>query len=298
MAAPPDDTSRPDDKLINDLVDAYVVRHTVHFAHNHDQGAVPGGSGVLARAGKVGGILTCRHVVADIAQRAKRKPDGILGLCANGSRSTTLQSTAMTLAEFKALPIIAFKSAKEAEQDASLGPDIAFVKLPENKMAALEALGTAVDLTVQSRLAGTPSDKRGSLLSIATGVIAEGQECAFEKNSAILVPFATSVISGEVTPMAASEYFDRLCFKPTRKETAYPSSFGGLSGGGVWQLLLDHDEAGAMKVSERRLVGVAYYQTATDDAGYRDIIGHGPGSIYQRLLPEIEQMSVKADVSR
>jgi hypothetical protein len=40
-----------------------------------------------------------------------------------------------------------------------------------------------------------------------------------------------------------------------------------------------------------RLVGISYYQTGAEQAAQRHILLHGPGSIYDRLLPEIEALA-------
>jgi hypothetical protein len=55
-------------------------------------------------------------------------------------------------------------------------------------------------------------------------------------------------------------------------------------------LAFRRNDEGTLAIVDRRLVGVAYYQTAADDAGYRHVIGHGPRSLYDQLFPEIEAL--------
>ena len=71
----------------------------------------------------------------------------------------------------------------------------------------------------------------------------------------------------------------------------YPQSYEGLGGGGVWMLgfKLNDDEVTSV---ERRLVGIAYYQTGADHPSQQSILLHGPVSLYDRLLPEIEALAV------
>ncbi len=52
-----------------------------------------------------------------------------------------------------------------------------------------------------------------------------------------------------------------------------------MSGGPVWYIGMRRTSDG-YEVEDRRLVGIAYYQTAD-----RRIICHGETSIYRRLLP-------------
>jgi len=61
-----------------------------------------------------------------------------------------------------------------------------------------------------------------------------------------------------------------------------PDSFEGVSGAGLWYILLKN-EANAPIVHERPvLCGIAYYQTARDN-NIRSIYCHGPKSIYENV---------------
>ena len=58
-----------------------------------------------------------------------------------------------------------------------------------------------------------------------------------------------------------------------------------MSGSGIWCLVLKGDESKGYEVEGRRLMGIAYYETAE-----RLIVGHGGKSIYERLLPQLQAL--------
>jgi hypothetical protein len=103
-----------------------------------------------------------------------------------------------------------------------------------------------------------------------------------------VVTFTTVVLAGKLSRETATDDSDRLRFEPEGMR-AYPHSYGGLSGSGIWQLAFKANNAGVVQVADRRLIGVAYYQGDLNDAGRRFILGHGPRSIYEILLPQIDR---------
>jgi hypothetical protein len=90
---------------------------------------------------------------------------------------------------------------------------------------------------------------------------------------------------GRIVATKMSKGFDQLHFQPT-PESGFrlPLSYGGTSGGGIWRVYVRRQDDGTYLAVESRLARVAYWET---DPPNRDIIGHGPGSIYGRLLTEI-----------
>jgi hypothetical protein len=109
-------------------------------------------------------------------------------------------------------------------------------------------------------------------------------------SSNILATFTAAIITGEGKREAAHAGYDRFRLE-VHPMPSYPRSYAGLSGGGVWILGLKCDDDGSVTVLERRLVGIAYYQTGAEQAAQRHILLHGLGSIYDRLLPEIEALA-------
>lgn len=69
-----------------------------------------------------------------------------------------------------------------------------------------------------------------------------------------------------------------------------PESFGGCSGGGLWHVILNELDNGALKVSESLLSGVAFYQSGWE--GDRNTIEcHGRKSIYGKVVETLEGLT-------
>jgi hypothetical protein len=158
-------------------------------------------------------------------------------------------------------------------------------------MSALEAIGSALNLE-QQRTMRSPKLRPGvtEALTLAVGNWAELVTSAEHGSFNIVATFTTAIVTGEGRSEAAHGGYDRFRLE-VHPMPAYPRSYEGLSGGGVWILGLKSDDAGAVTVLERRLVGIAYYQTGADDPAQRHILFHGPSSIYDRLLPDIEALA-------
>ena len=61
-----------------------------------------------------------------------------------------------------------------------------------------------------------------------------------------------------------------------------PLTFGGVSGGGLWQVPLEKGKDGTVRHQRAILSGVAFYETAIE-SGERSIICHGRRSIYEHV---------------
>jgi hypothetical protein len=63
-------------------------------------------------------------------------------------------------------------------------------------------------------------------------------------------------------------------------ESTMPNSFGGMSGGGIWQIEVTEDQPSVMTYGELLLSGVVFYE---DDLvnDCRNVIGHGRHSVYE-----------------
>jgi hypothetical protein len=65
-----------------------------------------------------------------------------------------------------------------------------------------------------------------------------------------------------------------------------PITFGGLSGGGIWRVVLNRLNDGKISYSDPLLIGVAFYETSIVNKK-RSIIGHGWRSIYEIVPSKI-----------
>lgn len=67
-----------------------------------------------------------------------------------------------------------------------------------------------------------------------------------------------------------------------------PSSFGGCSGGGIWQVPLRKNEEGKIEAEEHLLSGVVFYQTGFAE-GVRRLKCHGRKTVYNRVPEYVER---------
>jgi hypothetical protein len=175
------------------------------------------------------------------------------------------------------------------------GPDLGFVQLPPSILSPLLAIGSTLDLAVQQRLRGEPiPPEANEIMHLTCGVIAE-----YARPPALIFGHPTMEVETLMLPSALQpelphQGFDRLRLSPVG---AIPSSFEGLSGGGIWTISFGRDTRDNVRVVDRRFLGVAYFQTADVQPQGRQIIGHGPISLYERLLPAIAAMSGVPDDS-
>jgi hypothetical protein len=82
--------------------------------------------------------------------------------------------------------------------------------------------------------------------------------------------------------------FDYIDLRSRRSlEPKTPSSFGGVSGSGLWRFSIARLSESEIKPYAFQLAGVAFYQLADTDDGVATVRFHGPRSIYERLLPPV-----------
>jgi hypothetical protein len=85
--------------------------------------------------------------------------------------------------------------------------------------------------------------------------------------------------------------FDFVTLELIAGQYLFPSDYGGASGGGIWLLpLAMNPDVGVSTMSYEApiLVGVPFYQRGMRD-GVREIVCHGPESIYLRACAKLKQ---------
>lgn len=84
--------------------------------------------------------------------------------------------------------------------------------------------------------------------------------------------------------------FDYLTFGALYNEFYEgPDAYGGFSGGGLWQLLVELKDS-KLAIADRLLSGVAFYESAKRENGNqitREIACHGRRSLYRTLIDEV-----------
>jgi hypothetical protein len=72
-----------------------------------------------------------------------------------------------------------------------------------------------------------------------------------------------------------------------------PSTFGGTSGGGLWQVDISGSKEKGYKIGKKTLMGVAFYETGISD-NKMHIRCNGPKGVYQ-IAPDILERIVKKE---
>ena len=222
------------------------------------------GSGVLVKLNGRHALLTAAHVI-DVLPRSGR-----LGLVL----SMTPEQTTIDVSGINYLKI--------ARGDkAEAGPDIAAVLLSSSVASAIEARKTFYNLTARKEqlLTAPPEDREG--IWVASGFVEELTQ--IDPNPApyeTVKGFCHFGAVGGVDGYRVEGQHDYFVFPISHPpSSSLPHNFGGVSGSGLWHVLLREDGSGALSVHQHILQGVTYYQDAYVD-GRSALRCHGTRSIY------------------
>jgi hypothetical protein len=234
------------------------------------------GSGTLVRAGLTHGILTAFHCTVPL------NGDYLLGL--SGGPEGKAHNFTLERHMIKIVPI-----AKPFDDER--GPDLAFVAIADwSKVEALRASKSFYDLTGDKDAVlndSTPPDKT---LWYICGVPNERledvpPEAGFERT----FQFQHLCGAGGVDRAFDRDGFDyaEMDITPAPDDPP-PSSFEGMSGGGLWQVPVAPANELPFSAVNHFLAGVIYYQ-GVSESGVRFVRSHFRKSVYIHALSAILQ---------
>jgi hypothetical protein len=211
--------------------------------------ASPIGTGTFARLGKTTGIITAGHVLESL-------PNGKIGLVRFPSVEPALQNFRLDLVHTDR--IIDWN---EQEGDA---PDIAFLKIPELDARSLEAQGAVFYNLARVRdfVPGKPSHHMAKAYAVV-GVVGEWTE----EDPAMQAKGKKKIIGGL---FGAAKTMKQLIEKETELVEVtidyttgpkIPKSYGGVSGGALWELHVELDEQNQVVKVNKKLHGIAFRQS-------------------------------------
>lgn len=231
----------------------------------------PLGSGTLIQIGDTRGILTAAHV-----WNKAKKFENIHFVITRGKSSAF------------AVPrdhIFVKKIWNAATPE--WGPDLAFLEIAPNHISTIGARKSFLNLNLQkATLAEYPPKIEKGLWAI-TGLVAEFSEVQVQTEKQIVTVNAVcraffTLIQG-THEHQGYDYFDA----GVKKELdGVPTSFGGVSGGGLWQIDLSKNKDGEISWDGKRYFrGVAFWQSDLSKA--RQVIRfHGPRSVFEKAWAE------------
>jgi len=161
-------------------------------------------------------------------------------------------------------------------EDEMWGPDLCFLRIPPSCIGTIEAYRTFYNLSMRREFALEHEVDPGAGLWVLMGI--PETESVFTNTQADLKFFGAIFTIEDVHQRANWDYLDlgiNLSKNP-------PSSFGGMSGGGLWQIDIERyeDKDGTLLWRPgAALEGVAFYQSKPAN-GRRFIRCHGRRSLY------------------
>jgi hypothetical protein len=212
--------------------------------------AIPAGTGSFTKLGKVYGILTAGHAIAPMGK------EEIVGLVRFPSIKPALQNWRLNLGHTHR---IVGWNGKEGD-----APDIAFLRIPEIDGRNLEAKGAVFyNLGISREFQPEKPNHRMSKTYAVVGVVGEWTEegpaqhgkgnkvevrglFGAIKNLRSFTENGTDLVEAEIDHCAGPRI---------------PKSYGGVSGGALWELHVELDEAVNPVKVNKRLHGVAFRES-------------------------------------
>ena len=235
------------------------------------------GSGTLINFGNLYGVLTAAHVLECGLRKVKE-----LGFAQFATRPAQPQGVLVRADCIDAVQI-------GQRPFSETGPDLAFVRLPDEVVGALKANSSFLNLVQEAELLKSPAPVGAKTYDIIVGAVAEWSEPDPSKGLDIGIISGPMTV-GEAVEIAAHGGCDRLEFTPrVAPELPAFNSYGGTSGGGLWRLHAQLKADGKEHLIQARLFGVAYFELLPAKASQK-IICNGPNSIYRELAAKIQSL--------
>jgi hypothetical protein len=219
-------------------------------------------------------LISADHAIENIARRDRV---GLLIDWRGGLRRCVFEGDAL---HFVRLP-------RGPTEDA--GPDLGAILLPPSgeNIATLRAHKGFYNLGKRIERFDGNYLPLGDGVWIPCGVLGEG--------SVSLPPTETfATVTGHLAMMGISsapiesvrDGFDYLDLEARMGDADVPRTFGGVSGGGLWQVQIARHREGGLEVHDVVFSGVLFYQSAVVD-GRRRLRSHGRASVHERLATAI-----------
>jgi hypothetical protein len=251
---------------VMDVLKNYLVALYIISREQHEPRARPIGSGTFVEIEGTHSILTAAHVWHE-ARRAEN-----IGLVL-----TDYQSSFMVLRDSI--------SSQElwGGEISKWGPDIALLNLTPSDVATIKAYKSFLNLARQkdALVEFPPAIEKG--LWAVTGMVGEFTEVqASAETRSVATHIQGEAFHSVVHGTYEHDGYDYFDLAANWKLAGVRSSFGGVSGGGLWQIKLSMAESGTISWDGKRYFrGVAFWESKTPN-GDGIIRCHGPKSIFQK----------------
>ena len=165
------------------------------------------------------------------------------------------------------------------------GPDLALLELPPSSVATIAAYKSFVNLALhRSKLGAHPPTTEKGLWAV-TGMVGEFNQVQRGRDVSEGTAEARAFLSSMCTPQRRNGY-DYIDVKAKLNLPGVPSTFRGVSGGGLWDVGLSLTKSGTVCFDGRRYFrGVAFWEIPLSDRQCV-IRCHGPRSIFETAWAE------------
>jgi hypothetical protein len=255
--------------LLFEAIATDLVQYSIGFVRvektPHGQDIVLLGSGTLVKVGLTHAVLTAYHVL-EVLPRTGR-----LGLIL----SPSLQQHTIDIQGIEYLKIA--KGTKDSD-----GPDLGAVILAPNIAASIQAKKVFYNIEIRRDLIlKTPPHLRDGVWFVHGFIDEETTTEPGRDGYSLIKGFYNLSGVGGPEPAIITGDHDYFAFPVSfGGRSVAPKSFGGMSGGGLWQVPLTRDENGALRHKPPLLSGMVFYQEC-DSEGALAVKCHGRLSIYQ-----------------
>ena len=240
------------------------------------------GSGTLIRCSEKIGILTTHHLINE-KNNKDFKDSPIIGFVySEKPKRPTIRKDHLKILEL-GKPSTPNKYSEE-------GPDLAVILLPEQETAWITASQSYWVISENRLQHPSVTYNNDSSIVFLTGfpdilTSGLGPQSQFSKT----IRYTCSSFYGPIERESSDDIYDYLevCVEYGNSGDI-PSTFRGLSGGGVWKLPLWYDENNKqVKAKDPVLYGVAFYESVVEE-NRRHIKCHGPQSIYKNVYNALQ----------
>ena len=229
------------------------------------------GSGTLVATSGRRAILTAEHVLRKLMREIPQGSRLGLLLDPNMPRIT------ISMNAVSCVPLARGKLDAE-------GPDLGVMLLSEAVAGSIAAIKRFYSLSaVRDFLLHSPPDRHSGFWFV-NGFPATEAVRTTDGDSEIIRFLNLSGAGGPEEPVTRGEY-DYYKF-PVPNRASAPESFGGMSGGGFWQIRLRRKQDGTLETLPPLLSGVVFYQVWTPSECA--LLCHGRRSVYEIAYQAIE----------
>jgi hypothetical protein len=257
-----------DDEVAANLMHYFVPLSVVQRPHNSEPRMTFIGSGTLVEIHGGFHILTAAHVWNE----AKEEDELCLALTSYPSGFV--------------IPIKAIAPREIWTRDTpEWGPDLALLDLPRPFVSTIAAYKSFLNLALhRSTLdAHPPAIEKG--LWAVTGMVGEFSDVQRRVGADFGVIEGTAQVRAFLSPACdthSRDGYDYIDPKANLNLPGVPASFGGVSGGGLWQVGLSMGKSGEIQFDGRRYFrGIAFWESDPLD-GRRVVRCHGPLSLFEK----------------